>query len=571
MALISVNGGRVWIIPVEADPTGSVTPSQAPVIAVLATNPPPGATGAWYNSGTSSASWRPLISAAGSSYTLPENLQTLSDANGGQLIAEQISLFNSLTPAGLNQSPVGDLSKLIGKLIYGIARQYFLTCGDPAAVVDGQTLVVRWKDAGEPVTLTFAMNRSGAYVPNPGEIPVDISAATNATGFAIRLQEALYLNLPGGMGRENQQWDQYIIVATSFAGRDLAADTWNLGGTVISSGNVTVQDLGYGGAPLPQDPMMMLQGYLAEIVRAAEQQCMFVQIGNAVDPRETTVEPVVFGKTAYPDRLGQLLYTADGTKAFRRTTPANRDGGTGLRDFVPLHKTRTYRGTEENVGTLFGYFDSPLLHALKAKRAVRLRWVILGVNSAAQAKDILPALRVTATGNVTNFTMAKQIFTMGTPSEGPVVLHQGMAGLDYSGNGEIPLLLDFNLPIQSNGSGGTGIAAGGSFGICIEMTLRIADQLNISNLSGLGNNADLRRDLAFFRLDWDAWYRDSDNLNPTPLAHAHGEAQIFDANGGLAFEIERLGIQTKANPGDPDFWGQVSAIDPGSYVEIEYL
>jgi hypothetical protein len=227
----------------------------------------------------------------------------------------------------------------------------------------------------------------------------------------------------------------------------------------------------------------------------------------------------------------------------------------------------------ENVGTLLGYFDSPLLHAVKARRDVRLRWNILGVNSAAEAKLIMPALRIFFTGEAnptSNFTIAKQIFTMGTPSEGPVVLHQGMAGLDYSGNGECPLLIDFNLPIQSIGGGGDGIAAGGSFGLFVEMKLKYAYKTSAQNWSGLGDNAKFAQDLQHFRLEWDVWYRDVVSGSNPPLAHAHGEAQIADPNYGADVEIERLGIATKV-AGETGFYGQVSAIDPGSYVEIEYL
>lgn len=572
MEVIELGNTRVWVIPVEADPTGSVTPSQAPVIAVLATNPPPGSVGCWYNAGTSSATWRPLISAS-TPTVIPDNLLRLAAAEDAQLCDELIGLGGTLGPASLNQKTAHALSAAIGKLIYGQSRFWMLMCGDPAAVADGVTIEIPWRDSGtgNDKEIIFCLDRSGTFVAPEGQIRIDISACANANEFAVAVYAALDANLDLGIGRGSSQppGSPVMIVATSFSDQNLNDSSWNPHGTAISSGFI---GLSATAGPPATDGFEQIWPYLRELSIGAQQSFPVVtELDNNANPPVSggaTPAANFYGREYPAGYVGQIQKSADGRKAWRRTLGQADDPDNKC--WVPLHRTKTYRGTPENVGTLLGYFDSPLLHAVKARRDVRLRWVILGVNTAAEAKHINLGLRVRKTGDVTNFTMAKAIHTMGTPSEGPVVLHQNMAGLDYAGNGEFPLLLDFNLPIQSLGSGGDGIAAGGSFGVTLEMVLRIPHQLTVENYSGLGTLADMKRDLQFFRLEWDAWYRDADNLNPTPLAHAHGEAQIYDTVGaGVLQEIERLGIQTKSP--SPEFWGQVSAIDPGSYVEIEYL
>ncbi len=571
MAMLSLGGQRVWITPVDADPTGSITPSQAPVIAVLATNPAPGETGCWYNAGTSPLTWRPLVSSSGAApYVLPEDLQRLHESGH---VDEEISLLHDLAAARPDYAGAArtwsGLPDLIGRIFFGRPRAYYFDAAAPEVFTTGMTLVLRTvlTDSTEEVVRTFVFNKGDVpgFAPGAGEIEVNISACTTAAEIATALSAVLRANL--WCGRDSTVENARVTLQTGFCGQALQGPAFDPDGTAFAAGALSYYEPVTDPA---KNPVMDLHSVVLQLLHASQVQQLSQEIPGGLDPRAEDVAPLVFGRTVAPEQIGQLLVTPDGTKAYRRTGPASRMAGTGIRDFVALHRTKTFRDPDEQPGVLFGYFDSPLLYAVQARRDVRLRWIILGVNSAAEAKNISLGLRVHATGDVTAFTMAKAIHTMGTPSEGPVVLHQNIAGLDSSGNGEVPLLLDFNLPIQSNGSGGNGIAAGGSFGVCLEMRIRIPHQLDISNSSGLGNNVDLQRDLKFFRIDWDAWYRDIDNANPTPLAHAHGEAQIFDSAGGLAFEIERLGIQAKT-PGVGGFWEQVSAIDGGSYVEIEYL
>jgi hypothetical protein len=556
---------RLWVMPVAADPTGVVIPEQAPIIAVLAANPGAGATGCWYNSGTDPAGWRPLVSAAGEGYTLPAVLQRWIDSNR---VDECIGLMNDLQPAGLVPSPVGDLTKLLTKILYGVGRQYFMTFGDPAAVVDGETIILKWKDGAEPATVTFALNRSGTYTPGPGEVAIDISGAAVAAEFAGRVQEAFYFGLPGGMGRGNQQFDAYVIVETSFAGQEISGEEYDMSGTAISGGRLSVGAIGYGGAPLPASAIMAIQSSVFEILHAAAVSHMTMEIANGVDPRATQVAPLTVGRMVYPKAIGQLLYTPDGITAFRKTgKPAEDIDGIG---YVPLHRQRVTRGTEADEGVLFGYFDSPLLYGNQARRDIRLRFVILGVNTALATKQINLALRLNATAN---FTMSKNLITVGTPSEGPVTSFFAESGLDYSGLGEVPLLLDRNIPIQSLGSGGDGIAAGGSFGVRIDITIHKPDGIDPLNWSGLGDNTELQKDLRHRRISWVAWFRDRDpamSLNPSPLACTRGEGYISDLAPGFS-DFERIGIVTKAQETSESFWGQVSAIDPASSVEIEYL
>ena len=571
MAANSVNvagAGRVWIVPVESDPTGVLIPSQAPIIAVLATNPPPGSVGAWYNPGTSPATWRPLISAGD---PLPANLARLSAAYDNALCDEIVSLAGDLGAAQPNVLTGHALSIYLGKLIHGYSRMWMLMFGSPESVIDGATLEIPWRRAtNEDVVYTFCLDRSGTYVAPEGQIKIDISACTTTEQFALAVQAAFatYLDMGLGRGTNHYPGSPVLIVATSFGGQELNASTWDPRGTAISSGYVSMSAMA---GPPATDGLNQIQPIFRQLWYLGEKTIgMIYQASNDTDPRVGVLSPIDIAGRTYPSQCGQTVVTVNGEKAFRRTAGPVEDPGGNC--YVPLFRQKIYRGTPEQVGTLLGYFDTPPLYARQARRDVRLRWVIKGVNTNVAAKKILLGLRVN--GNAVGFTLAKQIFTMGSPGEGTRTFYQGMAGENSAGYGEFPLLIDYANPIQSRGAENAGIGPGASFGVCLEMTLRIAHQLETVNWSGLGDATTLRHDLSHMRLEWDGWYRDQDIPNE-PMAHVHGEGQIVDPLASLGFdtpvfEIDTLGIVALVE-NESLQWGQVSAIDPASYVEIEYL
>lgn len=279
---MDLGASRVWIMTVNEDPTLVITPAQAPVIAVLSTDPGPAMTGAWYNRGTDPAGWRPLIS--GFVYNLPDNLTRLSQAKSALFVDEFLQTSVDRGRELPQQPDPAEFTTFFRYVDQGIQRGYQLQCGDPAAVVDGETLVIRWRDnptnPASEVVYTFAMDRTGTYTPGPGEIVVSLAAAADSTAFATAVYEAFRTHVALALGGKSRHYGPFALIYTWFTGQELNLSRWDMTGTAISNGRITLSAVGDN----PASAIFALQPKITELLALANMGIQAKTTGDLISP-----------------------------------------------------------------------------------------------------------------------------------------------------------------------------------------------------------------------------------------------------------------------------------------------